>query len=260
MKAITSYEGWVGTDAVDVDGDKIGGIEQIYYDEQTGRPEWLAVRTGFFGMNRTFVPISGATVWRDDDAHEHLRVPYTKQFVKNAPNVDPYGSMTTDEEQVLFDYYDFDYTARRYGDNSRFDANYQVTQPANGEVEDEAEMTAAEERLRVGTETVETGRARLRKYVVTEHQTVTVPTTREEVRVEREPLNADDANTRRNIADGEESVEMMLHEERPVVSKETVPREKVRLVKETVTEDQTVDDDVRKEQIEVDGDTVKPRR
>ncbi len=98
-------------------------------------------------------------------------------------------------------------------------------------------MTRSEEQLHVGTETRESGRARLRKYVVTEQETVTVPVQREEVRIEREPIT--DAN-RGEALDGpaisEEEHEVVLHEERPVVEKEAVPVERVRLDKETVTE------------------------
>lgn len=112
-------------------------------------------------------------------------------------------------------------------------------------------MTRSEEQLHVGTEKVQTGRARLRKYVVTEQQNVTVPVTREEVRVEREPIT--DANVGQAM-DGpdisDEEHEVVLTEERPVVQKETVPVERVRLEKDTVTENENISSDVRKEQIE----------
>jgi uncharacterized protein (TIGR02271 family) len=119
-------------------------------------------------------------------------------------------------------------------------------------------MTRSEEHLNVGTQRVEAGRARLRKYVVTEQESVTVPVTREEVRVEREPIT--DAN-RGAALDGpsisEEEHEVILHAERPVVQTEAVPVERVRLDTETVTEQQNVTGEVRKEQIEVhDGTDV----
>ena len=122
-------------------------------------------------------------------------------------------------------------------------------------------MTRSEEQLHVGTETRESGRARLRKYVVTEQETVTVPVQREEVRIEREPIT--DAN-RGEALDGpaisEEEHEVVLHEERPVVEKEAVPVERVRLDTETVTEQQQVTEEVRKEQIDTDGDGIADRR
>ncbi|SDM92154.1 conserved domain-containing protein, partial [Geodermatophilus siccatus] len=117
-------------------------------------------------------------------------------------------------------------------------------------------MTRSEERLNVGTRTEEVGRARLRKYVVTENVTETVPVSREEVRVEREPIT--DANVGQALdgpAISEEEHEVTLHAERPVVEKEAVPVERVRLDKETVSDSERVSADVRKEEVEVDGGT-----
>ncbi len=133
------------------------------------------------------------------------------------------------------------------------DARHAVGRDTSGPSTDDA-MTRSEERLNVGTRSQETGRARLRKYVTTEQQTVTVPVTREEVRIEREPItegNVDEAMSGPDIS--EEEHEVTLHEERPVVEKEAVPVERVRLAKEQVTDQETVTDEVRKEQIETDG-------
>ena len=108
--------------------------------------------------------------------------------------------------------------------------------------------------MNVGTRTQESGRARLRKYVVTEQVTQTVPVSHEEVRIEREPIT--DAN-RGAATDGpaisEEEHEVVLHTETPVVEKEVVPVERVRLTKETVTGEETVEGDIRKERIEQEG-------
>ncbi len=121
-------------------------------------------------------------------------------------------------------------------------------------------MTRSEERLHVGTESQEAGRARLRKYVVTENVTTTVPVSHEEVRLEREPItdaNRDAAMSGADISAAEH--EVTLRAETPVVTKETVPVERVRLATETVTEDQQIQADVRKEQIdEPDVDTGRP--
>ena len=117
-------------------------------------------------------------------------------------------------------------------------------------------MTRSEEELRVGTETRESGRVRLRKYVVTETQQVTVPVSREEVRVEREPItdaNLEDATS--GPALSEEEHEVTLVEEEVVVEKRAVPKERVRLGTETVTEERQVSEEVRKEQIEVEDGT-----
>ncbi len=125
-------------------------------------------------------------------------------------------------------------------------------------VSDQA-MTRSEERLRVGAQRQPVARARLRKYVVTEQQQITVPVQREEVRLEREPIT--DAGTAMDAADiSDDEHEMTLHAERPVVQTETVPVERVRLGTQTVTESETVAGQVRKEQIDADVPGADRRR
>jgi uncharacterized protein (TIGR02271 family) len=155
---------------------------------------------------------------------------------------------------------DRDLTGTDAGRGRHTDTRPAVGRDTSGPTTDNA-MTRSEERLDVGTRTEEVGRARLRKYVVTENQTETVPVSRQEVRVEREPIT--DANVG-NALDGpaisEEEHEVTLHAERPVVEKEAVPVERVRLDTETVTDTETVSADVRKEQIELDGTDTNDRR
>jgi uncharacterized protein (TIGR02271 family) len=225
-----------GNQVVDPDGDKIGKVEAIYLDEQTGQPQWLAVNTGLFGTNVSFVPLQNAQ--RDEDG---VRVPWTKDKVKDAPNVEADGELTPQQEDRLYEHYG---VATGGGDGH----------DASGPNTDSA-MTRSEEELKVGTVKQEAGRVRLRKYVVTEQVQTTVPVQREEVRVEREPItegNVDQALDGPAIS--EEEHEVVLHEERPVVGKETVPKERVRLEKDTHTGEETVTDEVRKEQIDVEGD------
>ena len=116
-------------------------------------------------------------------------------------------------------------------------------------------MTRSEERMHVGTTTEQTGRVRLRKYVVTENVQQTVPVSHEEVRVEREPVT--DANRAQAMSGPELSGaehEVTLHEERVAVTKETVPVERVRLAKERVTGEETVSGEIRKERVEIEGE------
>ena len=122
-------------------------------------------------------------------------------------------------------------------------------------------MTRSEERLRADTETQEVGRARLRKHVVTEHEQVTVPVSHEEVRVEREPITgANRGAAQDGPAISEEEHEVTLRAERPVVTTEAEPVERVRLGTETVREQETVGGEVRKEQIELDDASGTGRR
>lgn len=274
-----------GADVYSSDGDKIGRAGQVYLDDETGRPEWVTVHTGLFGTNESFIPLSDAQL-----SDDRVTVPYTKDQVKDAPNVDPdNGHLSQDEERNLYQHYGLGYSERRsdsgYADSGVGDAGLAGTAEAGGLTDDDRRgdsrdladtgtaghdtsgpntddaMTRSEERLSVGTESQETGRARLRKYVVTEQQSVNVPVTREEVRVEREPItegNVDEAMSGPAIS--EEEHEVTLHEERPVVEKEAVPVERVRLSKEQVTDQETVTDEVRKEQIETDGVDSDTRR
>ena len=260
----------IGSNAVDNDGDKLGKVGQVYLDDQTGRPEWATISTGLFGTSETFVPLTDATV-----SDGTLRVPYEKAKVKDAPRVDAdSGHLSPAEEEELYRYYGTDTagytdtttdtTSAGYADTtdtrsaefSDTNRHGTVGHDTSGPTTDSA-MTRSEEQLSVGTEQVEAGRARLRKYVVTEDVTTTVPVSHEEVRIEREAIT--DANVG-DALDGpaisEEEHEVVLHAERPVVAKETVPVERVRLDTEAVTEQETVTDTVRKEQIEADTDGV----
>ncbi|MDR6971037.1 PRC and DUF2382 domain-containing protein [Leifsonia shinshuensis] len=242
----------IGTKVIDRDGDKIGSVGQIYVDPSTGRPNWASVRTGLFGTSESFVPLDDAV-----EEPDGLRVPFEKAVVKDAPRIEDDAELSPQEEEQLYSYYRGNGTTSGLG---TADATTGTATTAgaghdtSGPNTDDA-MTRSEERLDVGTERVETGRARLRKYVVTENQQVEVPVTREEVRVEREPIT--DANVGEAL-DGpelsEEEHEVVLHEERPVVDKETVPVERVRLDSETVTGTETVNEDVRKERIDVEGE------
>ena len=238
-----SYDGWVGRDALDRAGDKVGKVESIYNDEQTGRPEWVAVRTGLFGHKVTFAPIAGSKQHGDD-----LQLAYDKDVIKDAPNCEAEGHLSEDEERHLFAHYQlqWDNPTTGYGDQNRADAGFDAGRDDRGEAGTEARrgddaMTRSEEELRVGTERRATGRVRLRKYIVTEQRQITVPVTREEVRLEREPIsdaNVDEAMSGPDIAENE--YEVITHEEVPVVTMETVPKERVRLLKETVTDQETV--------------------
>ena len=243
------------------DRDKIGSIGQVYADDENGQPTWVTAKTGLFGTSESFVPLEGARVEGGD-----LLVPYTKDQVKEAPRVDVDGHLEPAEEDRLYAHYGLSGGGRTYTDaTAGRDTGHRDTHHAqadrgtvgrdtSGPTTDDA-MTRSEERLNVGTETEAKGRVRLRKYVTTEHVTQTVPVQREEVRIEREPIT--DANRGAAMSGpgiSEEEHEVVLHEERPVVEKETVPVERVRLDKETVTDDVTIDEEVRKERIETDGD------
>jgi len=231
-------------------GEKIGDIGIVYLDDVTGEPEWVTVRTGLFGISESFVPLSGARIAGND-----IQVDYDKEIVKDAPRVDAGGKLSVEEEQQLYAHYGLSDTQSAGYQNGEVDydtGRTTVGSDTSGPTTDDA-MTRSEERLNVGTRSQEAGRARLRKYVVTDNVTQTIPVSREEVRLEREPITDENVSAARSGPEiSEEEHEVILHEERPVVEKEAVPVERLRLDTETVTEEETVSEDVRKEQIEAD--------
>lgn len=253
----------IGADVTDADGSKIGTVGQIYVDPGTGRPNWATVKTGFFGTSESFVPLDQA-----DDVDGELRVPYTKDFVKDAPRIDDHADLSDDEENLLYHHYQGpdrtasdtarpDIAADGSADPAEGFAETTQAHDTSGPAADDS-MIRSEERLHVGTERVEVGRARLRKYVVTEERTVTVPVSREEVRIEREPARS--AYDPDEPARSQDDRHVVLSEERPVIAKEAVPVERVRLGTESVTGTEDIDAEVRKEEIELEGDTGATRR
>jgi uncharacterized protein (TIGR02271 family) len=265
--SIETVQSWQGRAMVDPAGDKLGTIDAIYLDDETGQPEWATVTSGLFAAKTAFVPLAQAQATGDS-----VQVPYDKDQVTSAPTMRADGSLSQDDEAKLYRHYGLDYSEHRsdsglpagtagQGIDSRDrdgDGIYDDVQDSavgrdtSGPTTDQA-ITRSEEELRVGTQTREAGRVRLRKYVTTEQQTVTVPVQREEVRVEREPItdaNLDAATSGPAIS--EEEHEVTLHEEQVVVDKRAVPKERVRLDTETVTDERQVSEEVRKEQIQLD--------
>ncbi len=264
MPEMTEAYDWKGRTMVDSDGEKLGKISEIYEDPQTGKPEWATVSSGMFGNKSNFVPLAGAS-----PAGEDVRAQVTKAQVKDAPGVEADGELSEQEERGLFEHYGVPYTdegsvtaqGQPAGDQrvERAGEPGVVGRDTSGPTTDDA-MTRSEEELSVGTRQRETGRARLRKYIVTEQVTKTVPVQREEVRIEREPIT--DANRDAAMSGGdltEEEHEVTLHEDEVVVDKNVVAKERVRMGKETVSENREVTEEVRKEQIESEGEE-RPRR
>ncbi|MHA7181310.1 YsnF/AvaK domain-containing protein [Arthrobacter sp. MDB2-24] len=256
---------------LDSHGAKIGSVGQVYLDDQTQDPRWVTVKTGLFGTSESFAPLQGANVTGND-----VTIGYTKDQVKDAPRIESDGDLSPEEEDTLYRHYglsghtgttDSNTTSLTTGTTTgttgfelgfqagdeRHDRKDTVGHDTSGPTTDDA-MTRSEEQLHVGTERREVGKARLRKYVVTETVTKTVPVSHEEVRIEREPItNANRGDAYDGPAISEEEHEVILHAERPVVEKEAVAVERVRLDKETVTEQETVSEQVRKERIELLG-------
>jgi uncharacterized protein (TIGR02271 family) len=271
---------------VDPKGEKIGSVKRVWLDGQTGDPLWASVHTGLFGLKESFVPLQRAELRNDE-----LQVPVGKDLVKDSPRIEASNDHMSDEEQAaLYQHYGFGPQGGRGGQAGRMEQTGQQRQPqqrrpgtsqqpgeypgrgrqsaVNGNGRDTmagdtsgGAMTRSEEQLKVGTERVETGRVRLVKHVVTEQQQVRVPVSHEEVRLEREPItdaNRDAAMRGKDITEAEH--EVTLFGEKPVVGKETVPVERVRLDTDTVTDTETVSDTVRKEQIDLEDGREQNRQ
>lgn len=249
----TDLSSWVGRTAVDRDGDKIGKIADVYLDDDSGQPEWLAVTTGMFGAKVSFVPIGGADVRGDD-----VVVAYDKATVKDSPNAEADGALSPEEEDLLYRHY-----GRGYSSGADATVDTTVTETSgrgtvgydtSGRETDDA-MTRSEEELDIDKSTRQTGKARLRKWVETENVTMTVPVQREKAVLVTESItdaNVGDAMSGADLTTEEH--EVVLSEEVVDVSKRVVPKERVRLEKEAVTEQVAVDETVRKERIEFDDD------
>jgi hypothetical protein len=200
MTELTEAYGFQGRTMLDRDGDKIGKIDGIYQDKETGQPEWALVNTGLFGTKKTFVPLRGATPVGED-----VRVPLEKAHVKDAPGIDAGGELSESEERELFTHYELGYATdvdASAGNETDVDASAGNGHDVSGPDTDDA-MTRSEEELRVGTERREAGRARLRKYVVTETEQRTVPVRREEVRVQDEETVSEELRKERLETDGD---------------------------------------------------------
>ncbi|WP_297845999.1 PRC and DUF2382 domain-containing protein [uncultured Corynebacterium sp.] len=291
--------------AYDNNGEKLGDVNEVFVDDQSGQPTFVEVNHGLFGMNSSLVPLRGHDFSGDD-----LKLGFSKDRIKDAPEFDSDKPLTPEAQSDIFkhyglesahdvtDYKDSNLDSKRdvqagadkdhnltagagaagagagvagagvagaHADEKKADTHTTdaaATERKAGVADDAAaartnndgELIRSEEQLNVNKERVATGEARLRKYVVTDTESVEVPVEREEVRVERTPINAEDAKNYNGAISGDsEEASVTLHEERVNVNKETVPVEKINLKKDTVRDTETHTEELRKEQIDTDG-------
>ncbi|WP_408933774.1 PRC and DUF2382 domain-containing protein [Corynebacterium marquesiae] len=289
--------------AYDKNGEKLGDVNEVFVDDQSGQPTFVEVNHGLFGMNSSLVPLRGHDFSGDD-----LKLGFSKDRIKDAPDFDSDKPLTPEAQSDIFKHYGLDnaHDVTDYKD-SNLDSKRDVQAGADKEhnltagagaagagvagagvagahadekkaathttdaaaterkagaadnaaaarTNNDGELIRSEEQLNVNKERVATGEARLRKYVVTDTETVEVPVEREEVSVERTPISAEDAkNYNGTISGDSEEASVTLHEERVNVNKETVPVEKINLKKDTVRDTETHTEELRKEQIDTDG-------
>jgi uncharacterized protein (TIGR02271 family) len=266
-------ERWRDMVVVDRDAATVGTISTFYLDRASGLPTWALVHTGWFGDRHTFVPLTHAV-----EVGGEIQLPYPKALVQQAPRVDPATELSADDELHLYGHYGlhdhYGAVAERPPGDGRADARGEDASappappaaasasapprpavrpdPPATPLEPGATVVRSEEELRVGVRTV-LRRLRLRKYVVTEYVTRTIPIRREEVRLEELPPGSP-ASADPPTPDGpgdEPSLELVLHREEPVIQTRVVPIERVRVVKHVVTEHRTFSEQLRKEQVEL---------
>ncbi len=255
-----THADWIGRTVYGANGDKIGDVSAVYADDVTGRPDWMTVSTGWFGSAEQFVPIAGTSAHGDD-----LTIAFDEDTVKGAPSVEDDAHLSADEERRLYAHYGMDYDAdptletdveradEGYGYSTGRDIDRDIDRDtANVAGSGDASVVRSEEELDVDKVERDAGKARLRKYVVTDDVTMTVPVRKEVARITRETLDGGEGGA---IADDDVVEEITLTEEEVVVDKDVVAKERVGLETETVTEDRTVSETVRKERIETDGET-----
>lgn len=274
MAEINRIEDLANATAFDVDGDKVGGVQDVYVNDTSGQPDFVSVNHGLFGAGTSIVPLRGHTL-RDGELH----LAFPKDRIEDAPDLDENGHLTTADQDAFYRHYGLtetkDVTTYDTGRHAaagaagagaagaagagaaageRRDAKDVETNAAaaGAAATDKDAIIRSEEQLNVEKDRVESGQVRLRKYVVNETETVEVPVEREEVRVVREPItDADRANFDGKI--GEQEASVTLHEERVNVNKESVPVEKVSLEKDTVQDTERVSEELRKERFDTDG-------
>jgi uncharacterized protein (TIGR02271 family) len=264
--------GWGGQDLVDRDGVKAGSIVDLYVDEQTEQPTWGLVRTGLLGSRQTLVPLDQATVplAMMISGAGSVQVPFESAAILDAPSVAVGQEISESTAIALRRYYGLgDPVASAEDDHGpsgteSLDAGAAV--PAakttaamtSAATEPSGTMIRSEEELWVRLRR-RARRVRVQRYVVTDYVTTTIPVRREELRLE-EALGDEAGRTAPPALPGGDSWEMVLHQEEPVVSRQVVARERVRLHVQTVTEHRRISGEVRKERIEVDDSSLRDEK
>jgi uncharacterized protein (TIGR02271 family) len=241
----------------DRDGDKIGKVDDLFVDEND-RPEYIGVKMGLLGLGgSTLVPLEAARV---DEERERIEVQAEKQTVKDAPSYGDNEEITPELERRVYEHYGLTYgEAERgaYGDDYESEAAT-TGSGRTGSTEDELRVGRTEEELRAGTREREAGSVRVRKRVRTDREQIRVPKRREEVSVERVPVEEGGEASEAEIGDDEVSVPVT--EEEVVVEKQPVAKEEIRIRKDVVEDEEVVEDEVRKEEIDVDDESERRNR
>ena len=236
--------------------EKLGEVDVLFLDEND-QPEYLGVKMGFLGSRSTLIPFQMARV---NDARQVIKVAADKETLKNGPTFDDDREITPEFENEVYSYYGLQ-RASTTEDSGTYGAYYteqstqtrRVADPTEVSDEDEVRVLRTEEELRVGTRERQAGSIRVRKRVRTDRERIEVPTRHEEIRVERVPVEGEASEAEI----GEDEVVVPVTEEEVVVHKRPVVKEEVRIRKDVVEDTEVVEEDVRREEIEVEDETQR---
>ena len=228
-----------GYEVYDQAGEKIGKVDDLFVDEND-QPEYIGVKMGFLGTHSTLIPMEIATV---DEATSRIEVATDKDTAKNGPAFDDDREITPDYENEVHSYYGLQSTESTQSTGETTD-------------EDELRVQRSEEELRAGTREREAGEVGVQKTVRTERERLEVPTRREEVTVDRVPVEGEASEAQI----GDDEVRVPVTEEEVVVEKRPVAKEEIRIRKDVVEDTQVVEEDVRKEEVDVDDQSGRLNR
>jgi uncharacterized protein (TIGR02271 family) len=278
---------YAGYTVVDTSGSKIGKVDDLFLDE-SDQPEYFGVKMGFLGTSSTLIPADIATI---NNEQGFIEVSQPKSTVQDGPTFDDDREITPEYENEVRSYYglgpiessgsygDYEETNGHSGAGTtdsttagtvgsgmsmgdtetgefrEHDRNQEgLSQPGSDlEDEDELRVQRSEEELRAGTREREAGAMKVRKRVRTDREQIEIPTKHEEVTVERVPVSGE--ATEAQI--GEDEVSVPVTEEEVVVDKRAVAKEEIRLRKDVVEDTELVEENVRREEIDVEDATER---
>jgi len=237
---------YAGYTVYDNAGSKIGKVDDLFLDEND-QPEYIGVKMGFLGTSSTLIPMDVATV---DESSSSITVSSDKETAKNGPSFDDDREITPEYENEVRSYYGLG--AAQTQSTGSYDT-YEEEPRSEVTHDDELRVQRSEEELRAGTREREAGSVKVRKRVRTDRERIEVPVKHEEVTVERVPVSGE--ATEAQI--GEDEVSVPVTEEEVVVDKRAVAKEEVRLRKDVVEGTEVVEEDVRREEIDIEDDTTR---
>ena len=251
---------FAGYTVYDPAGEKIGKVDDLFLDE-TDQPEHVGVKMGFLGTKSTLIPWEAVS--STDDEGRSITVATDKEVAKNGPTFDDDREITPEFENEVYSYYGHERSSSTE-ESGAYESYYAeettqttgVADRAGVSDEDELRVQRSEEELAAGTREREAGQLKVRKRVRTDREQLEVPTRHEEVTVERVPVEGEAME----VQIGEDEVVVPVTEEEVVVGKRAVVKEEVRIRKDVVEDTEVVEEDVRREEVEVEDETKRRGR